>query len=125
MKYLTLEEVLYLHQQLIVNFGGTGGIHDFGLLHSAIERPKASFGGKDLYPDVYEKVAALVYSLINNHPFVEGNKRTGVAAMLITLNQNDVKIKLENQELVKFALDIEAKKMDIKGIAGWIKSRIK
>ena len=79
MKYLSLEDVLLYHERIIQESGGSEGIRDFGLLHSAIERPKASFAGKDLYQDIFTKAAALVHSLVLNHPFIDANKRTALA----------------------------------------------
>ncbi len=81
MRYLTAEQVLFLHARLIEETGGSHGIRDVGLLQSAVARPRATFEGEDLYPDVCSKAAALMHSLINNHPFVDGNKRTGTAAL--------------------------------------------
>ncbi len=76
MKYLSAEQVLFIHSRLIDETGGSHGIRDTGLLQAAVERPKATFGGKDLYPDIFYKAAALLESLIKNHPFIDGNKRT-------------------------------------------------
>lgn len=78
--YLTLIEVLELHRKILEQSGGTAGIRDIGLLESAITQPRMMFGGEDLYPSLLEKAAALGFSIIMNHPFVDGNKRTGHAA---------------------------------------------
>ena len=80
MRFLKLNEVLYLHQQLLKQSGGTDGIRDLGALESAIAQPQMTFDGVDLYPTLIDKTAALGFSLINNHPFVDGNKRIGQAA---------------------------------------------
>ena len=87
-EYLTLEEVLLLHARLIQRTGGSGGVCDVGLLESALARPQATFGGEDLYPDLWSKAAALMQSLIKNHPFVDGNKRTAHLAMVVFLMAN-------------------------------------
>ena len=68
MKYISIDEVVAIHFELINQFGGSQGMRDFGLLHSAVERSRASFGGEDLYPDIFSKAAALLHSLILNHP---------------------------------------------------------
>jgi death-on-curing protein len=81
MRYLTLGEVVALQQRIIAATGGAAGIRDLGALESAVAQPRASFGGEDLYPGVIEKAAALGFSLVMGHPFVDGNKRTGHAAM--------------------------------------------
>ena len=83
MRYLTLGEVVDLHRRLLHATGGASGIRDFGALESAIAQPKATFGGVDLYPTLVEKAAALAFSLVQGHPFVDGNKRVGHAAMEI------------------------------------------
>ncbi len=92
MRFLTLNEVLALHSQLISLFGGTSRIRDLGSLESAIAQPRMTFGGEDLYPSVAEKAAALGYSLIKNHPFVDENKRVGHAAMEVFLVLNGFEI---------------------------------
>jgi death-on-curing protein len=79
----TPAEVLLLHARLIQRTGGSSGVRDMGLLGSALARPQATFGHNDLYPDLWSKAAALMPSLIKNHPFVDGNKRTALAATSI------------------------------------------
>jgi death-on-curing family protein len=86
--YLYPKQVLYLYQQVIQRSGGTIGLRDEGLLESAVYRPQASFGGRDLYPDLWSKAAALGHSIILNHPFVDGNKRVGFEAMRLMLRLN-------------------------------------
>ncbi len=81
MRHLTLAEVLELHRMVMEQSGGSAGLCDLGALESAIAQPRMSFGGSDLYPSLVEKAAALCFSLVNNHPFVDGNKRVGHAAM--------------------------------------------
>ena len=121
MKYLNLEQVLYLHDQIINESGGSEGIRDFGLLHSAIERPKASFAGKDLYPDVFAKAAALIHSLVLNHPFIDGNKRTALVSVTRFLKINNKDLKVGFSQLINLALKIESKKMDISDLTVWLK----
>ncbi len=79
MRFPTLIEVLELHRRVIEQSGGAFGIRDVGLLESAIAQPRMTFGGKDLYPSLLEKAAALGFSIIMNHPFVDGNTRTGAS----------------------------------------------
>jgi len=81
MCFLTLRELIELHRRLIEQSGGSPGIRDLGLLQSAMAQPQMTFGGEDLYPTVVEKASAIGFSLIKNHPFVDGNKRAGHAAM--------------------------------------------
>lgn len=121
MKYLSIEEVLFLYDQIIQKTGGKQGIRSPELLFSAIERPKTTFAGKDLYPDIYSKASALVHSLILNHPFVDGNKRTVLACLFRFLEINGIQLKANFKQLVNFVLDIENKKMSFKKIIFWLK----
>jgi death-on-curing protein len=91
-RYLTLNEVLALHGQVMAQSAGAVGILNLPLLESALAQPRMTFGGDDLYPTLVEKAAALGYSLIKNHPFVDGNKRTGHAAMEVFLVLNGLEI---------------------------------
>jgi death-on-curing protein len=83
-KYLSATQVLFVHSRLIDTTGGAHGIRDLGLLQSAVSRPKATFGGKDLYPDIFHKAAALMESLVKNHPFIDGNKRTAITSRVFS-----------------------------------------
>lgn len=80
MNYLTAKQVLFIHSRLVFEFGGRHGIRGLGLLESVVARHQATFEGKDFYPDVFNKAAALLESLIGDHPFIDGNKRTGISA---------------------------------------------
>jgi len=88
MRYLSLQEIISLHSLLIAQSGGSSGLRDRGALESAVAQPEASFDGEELYPDLASKAAALGHSLIQNHPFVDGNKRIGHAAMEVFLLLN-------------------------------------
>jgi death-on-curing protein len=105
-RFLTLIEVLELHRRVIEQSGGAFGIRDLGLLRSAIAQPEMTFGGEDLYPSLFEKAAALGFSIITNHPFVDGNKRTGHAAMeaFLVLNRMEINASVDEQERVVLAL---------------------
>ncbi len=87
-KYLSIIEILYLHSEIIKATGGSQGIRDIGLLESALAQPKATFEGNDLFPTLDSKAAALGYTLVMNHPFVDGNKRVGHAAIEAFLGKN-------------------------------------
>jgi death-on-curing protein len=86
--FLTLEEVLRAHETQIAQFGGSSGIRDLGLLKSALSMPQASFGGTFLPADHYAMAAAYLFPIVSNHPFVDGNKRTGMVAALTFLDMN-------------------------------------
>lgn len=100
MRYLALAEILDLHQRLLAGSGGSPGVRDLGALESAVHRPYASFAGEDLYPRLADKAAALCYSLVKNHPFLDGNKRVGHAAMetFLLLNGHQILAAVEEQE---------------------------
>ncbi len=123
--YLSIEEVLAIHQEMITLFGGREDIHDFTLLHSAIERPKATFGGKDLYPTIFEKTAALIQSLILNHPFDDGNKRTAITSSARFLFINGWLLHLPLEEAMQFTLDIDSHRLNFDRIVLWLKKHSK
>ncbi|NWF91116.1 MAG: type II toxin-antitoxin system death-on-curing family toxin [Ignavibacteriaceae bacterium] len=122
MRYLTPEQVLFIHARVIAETGGEHGLRDLGLLQSAVARPQAVFDGKELYPDIHYKVAALLESLINNHPFVDGNKRTGITAAAMFLRINGYSLSASNEEVVSFVLSIASGEQTIETIAEWLKS---
>lgn len=119
--YLTLEQILVIHDDQIERYGGSHGIRDLALLESAVMRPQASFGGKDLYSSFFRKAAVLVHSLIKNHPFVDGNKRTSVVSVILFFEQNGFRLDIGQKELVDFALGVEAGELDVNGIVVWLK----
>jgi len=105
-KYLTAEQVLFIHSRIIDETGGAHGVRDIGLLQSAVGRPRATFGGSDLYPDIFRKTAALAESLARNHPFMDGNKRTAMASASLFLSMNGFRLETGQKELVRFAIDL-------------------
>lgn len=100
MRYLSLNQVLELYRRIMEQSGGSVGIRDFGALESALTQPRMTFAGEELYPTVVEKASALGFSIIKNHPFVDGNKRTGHAAMetFLILNGYEIKAVVDEQE---------------------------
>ena len=102
MRYLTLGEVLELHRRAILQAGGSPELRDLGALESAIAQPRAMFGGRDLYPSLEEKAAALAFSLILNHSFVDGNKRVGHAALetFLVLNGKELNAAVDESERI-------------------------
>jgi death-on-curing protein len=106
MRYLSLVEVLELHRQIIEQSGGAIGIRDLGGLESAMAQPRMTFGGEDLYPTVFDKAVALGLSIIMNHPFIDGNKRTGHAAMetFLLLNGMEINASIDEQEQIILAV---------------------
>jgi death-on-curing protein len=106
MRYLTLTEIVDLHRLLIKATGGASGIRDLGMLESAIAQPNATFDMNDLYPSLTDKAAVLCFSIVQGHPFVDGNKRTGHAAMatFLLLNGSEIDASLDEQEQIMLAL---------------------
>ena len=121
MRHLSISEILELHERLIASSGGATGIRDLGALESAINQPYASFGGKDFYPDLTAKAAALCFSLVMNHPFVDGNKRAGHAAMETFLLLNGFEINAGADEQEKIMLNLAAGRLDRNAFVSWLR----
>ena len=122
MKYLTKEQIIYLHKQLIQEFGGTEGIRNDNLLESAIASPFQTFSLKELYPTIEEKAARLGYGLVSNHCFIDGNKRIGAHAMLVFLALNDIQLDFMQEELIQIFLDLASGNSDYTTLLVWIRS---
>ncbi len=106
MRYLSIAEILVLHRRVVEQAGGSQGIRDLGALESAVAQPSMAYENQELYPSLIEKATALGFSLISNHPFVDGNKRVGHAAVetFLILNGHDIQASVEDQE--KLILDL-------------------
>ena len=117
---LTVEEISDLHDKLIERTGGSHGLRDQSLLESAVYSAMSGFGDNEAYPSVEEKAARLMFSLTNNHAFVDGNKRIGVLTMLMTLQLNNVKIKYTQTELISLGLSVADGKTKYIEILDWI-----
>ena len=124
MRYLSLQEVITLHSLLISQSGGSSGLRDRAPLESAVAQPEASFGGEDLYPDLASKAAALGHSLIQNHPFVDGNKRIGHAAMevFLLLNSHEIDASVDDQE--KIIIDVASGKVSRIELSEWLSKHV-
>ena len=125
MRYLTLGEVVELHRLVLGATGGAPGIRDLDALESAIAQPKATFGGADLYPTLIEKAAALCFALVQGHPFVDGNKRMGHAAMetFLVLNGTEIDAPLDEQE--RLMLDLAASRINRSHLTNWLRQHVK
>ena len=119
MRWLTLAEVLDLHRRLIEQSGGRAGLRDIGLLEASLAQPRQTFGGADLYPGVVAKAAALGFSLIQNHPFIDGNKRVGHAAMEVSLLLNGVELVATTDESESVVLAVASGELDRAGFMAW------
>lgn len=124
-KYPSIDDIVAMHFRVTEKTGGSQGVRDWDLLASALGRPQATFGGQDLYPDLFLKAAALVQSLSSNHPFVDGNKRTALGTMEYFLYLNGEKIQATQKEKVDFTLWAENEKPTLGQIADWIKKHKK
>ena len=116
----TVENVLLLHQKLIDRSGGSAGVRDLGLIESALARAESLFGGVEAHQGTIRKAAAVGCGLTQNHGFVDGNKRIGMAAMLLILRRNGVKLAYTQAELVTLGLEVAQGKADTEQVAAWI-----
>lgn len=121
---LTVNEIIFLHEKLIQRTGGMSGLRDIGMLESAVYNVIQSFGEQDAYPTPFERAARLAYAIIMNHPFNDGNKRTGILVMLITLRLNNISIKYTQDELIVLGLSIADGNKRYKDILAWMKSHL-
>lgn len=123
--YITLDTVLAIHDDMVEKYGGSHGIRDLGLIQSAIARPQSSFGGDDLYPNILDKAAALFHSLMFNHAFVDGNKRTTIVSTARFLSMNGFELDVSEKEFVAFPLRVENKHLSIEEISNWLQKHSK
>jgi death-on-curing protein len=121
MRYLTVEEVLEINAEVM---GGEHALRDQGLLESAVARPQASAFGTDAHPDLASKAAALLHSLILNHAFVDGNKRTAVLSTLVFLDLNGYIVHWEQSEALDFVLDLTTHKTELEDAVAFLRSRM-
>lgn len=104
--FLDLDRVLRIHRSLIEHYGGIEGLRDAGLLESAVATPRATFGGEFLHKDLFEMAAAYLFHIVQNHPFLDGNKRTGAAAAIVFLYLNGVELEADEDGLVELTLAV-------------------
>ncbi len=124
MRYLTLNEVLEVHRQVMAQAGGAEGLMHLSALESALAQPQMTFGGEDLYPTLVDKAAALGYALIKNHPFLDGNKRTGHAAMEVFLVLNGFEIRATVDEHEHMILQVAASEIDREEFTAWLQTHV-
>ena len=124
MRYLSLLEILEIHDNIIEVSGGAKGIRDMRALESAINQPRITFDQTDLFPDILTKAAALCFFLIMNHPFVDGNERIGHAAMetFLILNGYEIEASIDEQE--KIILDLASGRMDREALTTWLNKHV-
>ena len=120
MRYLSISEVFELHDRVISSSGGSRGIRDIRALAAAVNQPRQTFDQKDLYPDIVAKAAALCFFLVMNHPFVDGNKRVGHAAMETFLILNGYEIISSVNEQERVMLELASGKMSRINFSEWL-----
>jgi len=119
---ISVKEAEEIHKILIDNFGGSHGLRDLGSLESALTRPFQSFESEELYPTVILKAAALLESLLINHPFIDGNKRVGYTLLRLFLLSNGLDINASQENKYEFIINVTTGKTDFNGITEWLTS---
>jgi len=125
LKFLSEAELIAINHEMIAKYGGLHGVRDLNFLRLAVGRPQMSAGLKDAYPTIYLKSAAMFHSIINNHPFLDGNKRTSLFSAVLFLNYNGLEIEFTKDEAIKFTLRAHNDDWSVEQIAAWIKKHIK
>lgn len=120
---MDIERALQLHGSLIEHYGGTKGVRDIGLLQSALAMPQATFGGQLLHDGLFEMAAATMFHLVQNHPFIDGNKRVGAAAAIIFLAMNGIEIEADEDGLVELTLAVARGEQGKPEIAAFFRAR--
>jgi len=122
MQYLNLEDILHLHYLLVEDFGGLHGVRDENRLKSVVEAPQAIAFGVEQYVTVYEKAAVYMRNIIGDHPFHDGNKRTGITVGGVFLRRNSVRLMAMPHELEDFAVSVATDHLDVPAIAKWLEA---
>ncbi len=125
MGFLALHEVLYIHDRIITTSGGAHGVRDLGALESAVAQPKAGFGGEELYPTLVDKAAALCFFIVQGHPFVDGNKRAGHAAMEVFLFMNGLALEASVDEQENLMLELASGHVSREELGHWLNNHIR
>lgn len=122
---LSEEAVVSIHKDMLKDTGGSDGIRDMGLLKSALNNPFQTFAGEELYPSILTKASMICRSVILNHPFVDGNKRTGIHCMLLFLGRNNIRLEYTQQELIELGLSVAEGIFNAENIHDWISAHLK
>ena len=123
--FLTLDEALAIHAHQIARYGGRLGLRDRGLLESALAMPAATFAGEELHPSLEEQAAAYLFHLVKNHPFVDGNKRVGLACSLVFLRLNGIRVRATDDDLVDIVMGVAEGKRSKADVAVFFRERSK
>jgi death-on-curing protein len=123
---ITLEDLVFIHSAAIARYGGASGIRDAGSLEAAVSRPYASFSGQEMFPGPFANAAALMESIIQRHPFVDGNKRTGAASAVYLLRRLGYRLTgVTNADLVELALSVASHRMSVEELGAWFEDHAK
>lgn len=120
-KYLSEAEIIAINEEMVAKYGGLHGVRDLSLLKSAVGRPQMSVMLQDAYPTIFNKAAALFHSIIKNHPFLDGNKRTSLFSAVLFLEYNGWEIRFGEDEAVEFTLKAHNENWNLEQIAEWLK----
>jgi death-on-curing protein len=120
MKKLTVSQIVSLHEDIIKASGGSDGVRDNGLLESAVNAPFQTFNGEPLYPSIQQKATRLAFSIVKNHPFIDGNKRIGLHVMLVFLDINGIELAYSQEELASVGLSLAAGTYSDEELLRWI-----
>lgn len=124
MIWLSREQVIYLHSELIKCTGGLDGVRDEGALQSALVAPMQTYDSKELFPSVIDKASRLACGLTQFHPFIDGNKRIGAHAMLVILMLNGITLSYTQQELSSVFLQLAAGEIDYEELRNWVRAHV-
>lgn len=119
-RFLSISQVLNIHQDEINSFGGTSGVRDEGLLDSALAQPKATFGGELLHPTIHEQAAAYLYHLAMNHPFIDGNKRAAFAVMDTFITLNGYSLNLSQEQAYNLVIQVVQKEISKEELSAFL-----
>lgn len=125
LSYLSEAELIAVNHEMVAKYGGLHGVRDLNFLQLAVGRPQMSAGLKDAYPTIYLKAAAMFHSIINNHPFLDGNKRTSLFSAVLFLEYNGYRINFQKKEAIEFTLKAHNDDWSVEQIADWIKKHTK
>ena len=121
MRYVNLEEVIYIYTEIIKRTGGQPGIRDEKLLEEVLAKPLVSFEGEELYPDLFTKVSIFIYSMITNSPFIDGNKRTAILGALFIMRVNGYHMVASQENIIELAQGVETGRYKVDHLISWIR----
>jgi death on curing protein len=122
MEYLTAKDILFIHSAIIDETGGSHGVRDMHFLESLEAQPQQAVFGKELYPSIFLKAAVYIFTIVTTHPFVDGNKRTGMTTGIVFLGNNNIDFNAQEGEIEHFAVSIVEQRLSREAIAEWLKA---